>query len=63
MVATVVGSATTMTITRRARSISSRLGRQVWICGAPGRVFLSLAYVRGSRLLAVVAGNEILVGI
>lgn len=48
---------------RKARRMSASQGRQVWILLFPtGRVVLRQAYVRGTVLVAIAAGDDVIFG-
>ena len=46
---------------RRARRLSSSRGMQIWVCLYPtGRVVLRAAYVKGTVLVAIAIGDDII---
>lgn len=53
----------TNALMRRARRLSSARGRQIWILLFPsGRVVLRDAYVRGTVLIAIACGDDVIYG-
>ena len=48
---------------RRARRMSARQGRQIWICLFPtGRVVIRDHYVHGTVLVAIAIGDDVIFG-